>query len=336
MKIKEFRDLIAGAERTRLEKAFAESYKHFTKSQKEEIDALIQGILAGKDEKTASDDAKKKALDFDALENEIKTFLQNAYEQNYFAPNRVIPKSQRPKWRFLVKGYIKALDGITSDQPEYVRAVTLLGDLYRMLCYACNYYLFSTEDPYRSVGWNQEELFSLLARKVFQIGYTRESIRKLLISVATDGVSREELPMFIGNALLRELKTSDLKYMAIEEAKKLADEAGAELRDLKKYDSRIYSYEVKINNLCDMVLMTAISLSEPELAVPYYFKNCRERNLEIVLYRALQIVRWLGDAGLWMEVYRYGITKKITPRDDLRKEFESLQAGEEMEKGFWF
>ena len=35
MKIQEFRELIKAADRERLEKAFAESYKKFTKGQKE-------------------------------------------------------------------------------------------------------------------------------------------------------------------------------------------------------------------------------------------------------------------------------------------------------------
>ena len=94
MKIQEFRELIKAADRELLEKAFAESYKKFTKGQKEEVDLIIQGVLAGEDARSV---AKKDTISFEKLEQEIPVFLENAYAQNYFAPNRVIPKNQRPK-----------------------------------------------------------------------------------------------------------------------------------------------------------------------------------------------------------------------------------------------
>lgn len=46
-----------------------------------------------------------------------------------------------------------------------------------------------------------------------------------------------------------ELKTSDVKHMAIEEAQKLIDER-KKLKGLKKYDSNRYYLEEEINNLC--------------------------------------------------------------------------------------
>ena len=49
---------------------------------------------------------KGSAVSFEELEREMEIFFENAYAQNYFAPNRVIPKSQRPKWRFMVKNFI--------------------------------------------------------------------------------------------------------------------------------------------------------------------------------------------------------------------------------------
>ena len=39
------------------------------------------------------------------LELELEEFLSDAYAQNYFAPNRFVPKSERPKWRFKVKRF---------------------------------------------------------------------------------------------------------------------------------------------------------------------------------------------------------------------------------------
>lgn len=101
MKVQELRQIISSADRVLLEKAFVETYKQLTKSQKEEADVLIQAVLSGDMEKTKK---KKETVNFEDLEKQILTFIGNAKEGNYFAPNRVIPKSQRPKWRFLSSG----------------------------------------------------------------------------------------------------------------------------------------------------------------------------------------------------------------------------------------
>lgn len=50
----------------------------------------------------------------------------------------------------------------------------------------------------------------------------------LLLYAVTGGLSRESLHTFQEQALLNGLRTSDVKYTAIEEAKKLADERGSD------------------------------------------------------------------------------------------------------------
>ena len=56
MKVQELRELLKAADREFLEKAFVESYKHFTKFQKEESDQIIKDILSG----ISPNKAKKK------------------------------------------------------------------------------------------------------------------------------------------------------------------------------------------------------------------------------------------------------------------------------------
>ena len=48
MKIQELRQMLSSAERSRVEKAFVESYKQLKKYQKEEADILIRDILSGR------------------------------------------------------------------------------------------------------------------------------------------------------------------------------------------------------------------------------------------------------------------------------------------------
>lgn len=321
MKVQELRQVLSKADRSLLEKAFVESYKKFPKRQKEEIDQIITDILEGKD--TSASAKKNSPVNFDELKGQITFFIENAYAQNYFAPNRIIPKSQRPKWRFMVKNFIKELQKVSADGENYQESVKLLTDLYRLICYACNYYLFSTDDPFRSIGWEQSAFFQLVVKKTFGDGYSREKISALLLYAVTGGLSRESLYIFQEMVLLMELKTSDVKYMVIEEAKKLVETQEVKLSGLGKYDGKRYYLETAINELCNMILITSIDLAEPEEGIAYYFKKCRKSSQEIVLYRALDVVNQMeGDNRLWLDVYRYGLKKKIKPREFLVEEYK--------------
>lgn len=152
MKVQELRNLLGTSERAHLEKAFVECYKQLRKGQKEEIDPVLTTILEGKeiDPKT-----KGSPVDFAQLEQQINQFICNANALNYFIPNRTISKNQRPKWRFLVKNYIKELAKIPADSENQEKSVKLLSDLYGLICQACNVYIFSTEDPFRD--WQRIE-----------------------------------------------------------------------------------------------------------------------------------------------------------------------------------
>ena len=320
MKVQELRNLRSASEREHVEKAFVESYKQLRKMQKEEIDPILIDILKGK----AAEKKKTAAnLSFEDLEQQITVFLENAYAQNYLAPNRIIPKNQRPKWRFLVKNFIKELEKIPPEHSNYSKAVKLLSDLYHLLCEACNYYLFSTDDAFRSIGWEQPALFELLVKKTFADGYSREKISTLLLHAATGGLSRESLHTYQERALLNGLKTSDVKYAAIEEAKKLVDARTEKLVGLTKYDSKRFQLEDEINEFCKMILMTSIALSEPEPGLKYFFHHTNYQTKEITLYCALDLVSQMEADDLWITVYEnYGIKKKIKPRDFLVKKYE--------------
>lgn len=323
MKVQDLRKLLSEADRERLEKAFVECYKIFSKNRKEEIDDMIISILAGNDVKKKE---KAEQVDFEALEKEILAFVENAYAQNYFVPNRVIPKSQRPKWRFLVKDYIKQLQKIPVGSEYFSRGVKLLRDLYHMLCYGCRDSIFSTEDPFRSVGWGQKELFGLLVKKTFSLGYSKENISQLLADACGGGLSMEALHIENMLGLLSELKNSDVRYTAIEAAKELVEEKMEKLSSLKKNAHGSYNLLETANNLCGMVLMIGIVLAEPEDGVEYFFNCCKEPTPEIVLYKALDYVDYVGDDKLWMWVYEYGVKRKIKPRESLVREYERLKA----------
>lgn len=325
MKVQELRERLRASDRENVEKAFVESYKQLRKGQKEEIDSVLIEILEGRAVEKKKDQA---VVSFEELEQQIMEFVKNAYDQNYFAPNRVIPKSQRPKWRFLVKNFIKELEKVPLESDNYEKSVKLLADLYHLICDACNYYLFSTDDPFRSIGWSQPDFFQLVVKRTFAAGYSREAILQMLAAAVTGGLSRESLYIKQELVLLGGLKTSDVKYIAIEEAKKLVEETEGKLAGLKKYENGRYTLKEKVNECCAMILLLSIKLAEPQKGIEYYFKHSRENSMEITLYCALDVADWMDRDDMWIKVYEYGMKKGIQPRDSLRKAYEEKKKQE--------
>lgn len=62
-----------------------------------------------------------------------------------------------------------------------------------------------------------------------------------------------------------------------------------------------------------------------EEGVKYFFKHSKKTDKEITLYCALDLVRWMGEDELWIKVYEYGLSKRITPRDSLIEEYKKRQ-----------
>ena len=87
-------------------------------------------------------------------------------------------------------------------------------------------------------------------------------------------------------------------------------------------DSKRYELEEAVDELCGLIFLITIALGEPEKGVEYYFKHSKESDKEITLYRVLRLADWMDEEELWLEVYKYGLAKKIKPRDRLREEYE--------------
>lgn len=326
MKVQELRDKLKTAERDTLEKMVVEMYKKFPKAKKEEeIDLLIADLLAGIGEKREK--KPREDRDFAGLKDEILEFIENAYAGNYFAPNRVIPKHLRSKWRFQVKQYVKELEKISMEDEHYKESGELLTKLYKMLCTACGYYLFSSDDPFRSVGIGQEEFFRKVLTRNFGTGYSEETIKEMLLLAGTVNLDRNTIYPELEACFISFLKTSDVKYAAMKLAKDVVQEKEEQLGTMKEYDSRRYGVTEAIREMCEINLAIGIVLGEPEKEITYFFKHFGGRGYEkeVAFYVALKVVDIYGDDDLWRRVYEKGLRMKISPREELREKYEKLK-----------
>ena len=151
-------------------------------------------------------------------------------------------------------------------------------------------------------------------------------LEKIPVSLAVSGgLSREALYAMQEMVLLSELKTSDVKQIALEEAERLTDDREKKWKGTGKNDNRWYELEEEINELCAVVLMISVALAEPEEGIKFYFKHAQNSTREITLYCALQLMDWVEEEELWIKVYEYGLSKKIRPREGLRESYERRQ-----------
>lgn len=324
MKLDELRAALGKYDDETIKKIAVELYKMIPRAQKENNN-LDEYLLNYTQEKNAP--AKKDApVNFNELKPEIERFLDYAYMQYYFAPNKHVRKEKRSKWRFEVKRFIKDLIRIGGENSE--EAGDLLVGIYNMLSYGCNYYIFSTENPFSSVGYEQTELLALVLNKIFYSGFTKEAIKKAVFLTLDSNVNPNTIHMELMYVFTDILKTTDTKEAALEQCVAYRNEY-----DLYQDSKKIFKYaktdgfrrKEHKNQAVDLYLMIKISLHEYDEGILYYWLNAEQGDREIKLYRLL--VYFLGKdeeklISLWIREYEKAVATGVKPREYLQKEYE--------------
>lgn len=330
MKVSELRDLLKKYNNDELRILVVEMYKAIPKKMKEnkEIDEIVQDVLVymnkGKVKK------QDNQINFDDLKQEIEQFIEYAYKQYYLAPNSFVHKKERPKWRFKVKRFFKELQMVTATGKDAELAVVdLMKRLYEMLCYACGYYIFNTEDPFRSVGMTQDDAFDAVISRKFTIGKNAESIKFAIELMINNGLDRETLYSELMLVLMKQLTIADLKVIMIQQCKLLKEnlEKGKPTNAKKSrgYVSSDYERQDKINNLVEMIFRCHIELIEYDEAINYFHANYQEKDKEIVLYILLRLLFQYKLKDQWKKEYERAVNNGVEPRGSLYKVYNYVQ-----------
>lgn len=326
MRITELRSLLGKYDKENLNQIVIDLYKSIPKKMRDEkeIDTLLEDFQKFKKVKKRN---KAESITINELEREINQFVQDAYDQNYYAPNQHIKKKDRPKWRFKVKAYIKQLQQIPADETEGRAATDLLKKLYDLLCYGCGYYIFNTENPFRSVGIEQAELLDMLLKRNFSTGISRETINATLKLSIHSELDRETLRSSLINVFISNLKTADAKEMAVEQCMQLR----VELKEQKampakdSWDHSEYERQREMNDLVETVLRLRIELCDYESGIGYFKKNFQEQNKEILLFVLLEILKEFNQKDYWLNEYESAVKEGVTPRPILQDSFRFLK-----------
>jgi len=272
MKVAELRREIRAYSRDKLEHIILEIYKAIPKSLRETKG--IDSIINNPDAKPAKTPAPV-LRELEEIRWETEEFLSNAYNQYYFAPNSVVPKSKRPRWRFIARRLFKELCEATKNQDDAAAAAELLENLYKMLCYSCSYVLFSGYDTFESVGIRQVEFYQAILDIERKIKPPREFIRNSVLLALGNNLNRYTLWEELLEDMVARLDTVDTKEMAIEICDELRKDAAAGgLRDLKPFSEGRESYRARnfINHLAILGWMCHMALDQTEDAARYFLR----------------------------------------------------------------
>lgn len=339
MLISEVKELLKKYKEEELRLLISEMYKSMPKKLREEkdIDTLLQDVHShlrlGKIQKI-----KNNQIGIKDLKLEIDQFIDYAYKQYYVAPNSYVHKKERSKWRFKVKAYIKSLQGISVGDEEGKEATNLLEKLYNMLCYACGHYIFSSDDPFRSVGIEQTVLLEVIITRRFGNEINKESIKSAVALVINNRVDRETLHSSLIKTLIKNLKSPDSKKFAIEQCIFLKEELNiSKPKSSKKLwlsDSSDFMQIEKINNLVEMVFRLNVVLCEYDEAIKYFTCNSIERDSEVSLYVLLSLLLEYELKEYWLKEYDEALKKGVKPRGVLQRTYKYIKENDNLPEHF--
>ncbi|QQK78749.1 hypothetical protein HUG20_01740 [Salicibibacter cibi] len=333
MKVNEIRQKLQNRKKDELQELIVEMYKQIPKKMREtkEIDELIDNPDLFK---TRKQNAKKTVQmpDFATVEDEVKNFINNAYKQNYVAPNRIVPKKERSQWRFTAKRLVDQLTTLAA-QPQNAKASTAyLEELYKLLCYACGYYTFASDEPFHTIKIPQPDFFKRVISLKKQIEENPDRwIRESLLLIMENDIDFETLTGSLSEELLEILDNAPLKEKAVNIAENLVREKEA---DISKKEGKHVKYrdERYINDLVEMIVMTQSALGEYEEARTFFKKHHMARNDEVKLYILLKQVMAYQRVEDWVREYESAVQKGIQPRKSLQDMARYIKRGNKFPK----
>lgn len=320
MKIQQVRTLVAGHSNDTLQQLICEIYKRLPKKiiEEKQIDFLIENLpdsLSPKNRVTK----QKELLDINEVRWETEEFIKNARAQNYFAPNQIIHKKDRPKWRFVVKRLYKSLMELSQNPEDLPETSRLLAELYKVMCQASRVYLFNTQDPFASAGIDQEEFYRNVVAVRAQTGTPEQWIKESLLLTLEPAVTLDRYLMIV---LIEMLKSAPLKELAIGlclQIRKLKTTPPMRREDLEYYLNE------RNNALTELIFRLNMVLGEKETAITDFKSNYQDIDSEIGLYVLLRQLFDYREKELWLREYEFGLQQKVQPRKSLVETYKFIK-----------
>lgn len=293
------------------------------------IDAMVKDLKAFEAVKKESAQGSAAPLDIKAMSEEITQFLDFAYAQYFLAPNTYVRKAERPKWRFRARDYIKQLRMVPPETQDGKTATALLAKLYAMLSYACAYYLFNTDNPFRSVGIEQENLLDTVIVRLLSGGVSAGNLSLVIMLIVDGYVDRDTLTIELIRVLVSRVATTDGREIAIAQCKRIWEEKAAAgkpagKRGASSSDSDEYKKQEAMNDLVKMTFCFYGELYEFDSGIDYFLKHYKEQSAAVTLHVLLGLLRMYKQPALWIREYERAQKQNVKPGEWLKAVYEQL------------
>ncbi|MEA4884416.1 MAG: hypothetical protein VB144_12340 [Clostridia bacterium] len=325
MRIAEIRAAVRGYSKEQLELLVVELYRAMPKSLRDSrsIDAIVQNPDAQEVRRIKS--SSQPSLDFDDVAYEARTFIDYAKRQYYFAPNSYVLKKDRPKWRFIAKRLYRSLVQCAAEAENLEPATNLIEELYLVLCEGCRTVLFSSEDPFGSVGISQGEFFrqllTLRNRYMDKDTFVQKAVALVIDGMTSRWSSRTDLVLTV----LDFLTIPDLKFRAIKSAQELGAKQLSEYSKARRSDKQ-YHFQRTINALAELALHCYAQLGELEEGIKYFSGHYVD-NDEMKLYVMVTILHdHYNQTDLLLDQIVRAMANGVRPRSSLIKLANSIRA----------
>jgi hypothetical protein len=291
MKVGELRKKLSKMKKDEVIKIASEFYKLIPKSKKEDyaLDSYVN--KSGKKKKPSK---TKNEISLEELELNVNTFIEDARNQYYFAPNTIIPKKERSKWRFKVKRWYKALTDRSRKDKDLKKQAKLLSDLYELLCESCAYIYFSGEDSFRSIGVEQPTFYFSVIHLLQESKGKAEALQPAIELIVNNQLNRYTLYSDLMVGLISTLDIPDLKYKGIEISEGLIQLNNSRRKPQKNkrvtFSSEDYRTDRKTNNLTELALRLYAGLYEVDEGINFFYKHYREEDEDVKLYVLVRIL----------------------------------------------
>jgi hypothetical protein len=260
--------------------------------------------------------------DLDLVEMETDEFLEDAAASRYFAPNSIISKAQRGRWRFVAKRLYQDWCLLARQSENRPAAAAALEKLYGIFCRGSQVYLFRTSAPFQAIKVPRSDFFEQIFLINAQLHPAAEWIPHAL-SLLIEVKSEESTPAEMRSAFLSLLTTTELKASAIEMvaaqmAKYPAAARASEFSDASRART----------SLLGLAFQILWAMGEKDRAVQWVRthaggEKCDERQV-------LRLVLETGNYDFWMSTYEAIQLRDPSSVNGWEKTFEKAKADRQL------
>ena len=298
MKVGDLREILKKYKTDDLRKLVVELYKLVPKEKKEDykVDDLI--LSGGKEKVKVKLTKQESCRPVKDIAAEIDLFVANAKNFCYVEPNKVVPKKERSKWRFVVKRLYKELDAAAQAGDSTREVAKQLQKLYELLTYACDWIIFNAYDVFESIGISQEDFFLSIVKLKRKSEDIDDFVYDAIRLIHFNPLNRHTLYSDLSAGLHSLCDTPDMKKMLIDQLKELYKEVekspdydqSNSFGSSKPKNGLSYKRKRELNEIAEHLMQVQCLLYNFEEAIANLKKYYLDENEEIKLYVLARIL----------------------------------------------